>query len=90
MGVRLHGEGGEVAKEVREAAMSEFKNSLKGVIESKNIPAGRIFNADQTGLFYQKLPNHIYVDKNERDMRGVKLMKDKTRLTVMVRCETMA
>lgn len=68
MGVRLHGEGGEIAKEMREAAMSEFKNSLKLLIEEKNIPDDRIFNADQTGLFYQKLPSHIYVDKNERDI----------------------
>lgn len=38
----------------------------------------RICNADQTGLFYQKLPNRIYCDKKFRsDIKGVKQMRDK-------------
>jgi len=35
----------------------------------------RIYNADQTGLFYQKLPNRIYVDKDlKKDCAGAKQM----------------
>ena len=40
----------------------------------------------QTGLFYQKLPNRIYVDKSKKNdyAAGAKQMKDKTRITLMV------
>lgn len=45
----------------------------------------RIYNADQTGLFYQKLPNHFYCHtSNASSARGVKWMRDKNRLTLMV------
>jgi len=44
-----------------------------------------MYNADQTGFFYQKLPNCMYVQKNKRkDFKGTKQMKDKTRVTAMV------
>lgn len=44
------------------------------------------YNGDQTGLYYQKLPNWMYVDKDaKKTYAGVKQMKDKTRITLMVR-----
>ena len=47
----------------------------------------RIYNADQTGLFYRQLPSRIYVKKGtERNIRGNKTHKDKERLTLMVAC----
>ena len=54
-------------------------------IEFLNISQSCIYNADQTGLFYQKLPNQLYADKNAmRTTRGVKQMKSKERITLMV------
>ena len=45
----------------------------------------RIYNADQTGLYYQKLPNRIYLNKDyKKDCKGAKQMKDKTMITLMV------
>ena len=44
-----------------------------------------VYNADQTGLFFQKLPNSLYVDKaKKKDYAGTKRMKDKERITLMV------
>ena len=43
-----------------------------------------VYNADQTGLFYNKLPNQMYVSAARKDYRGVKQMKSKDRVTLMV------
>ena len=59
-------------------------NSMRDNIEKYNISLNRIYNADQTGLFFNKLPNRIYVDKAAKDYRGVKQMKSKDRVTLMV------
>jgi DDE superfamily endonuclease/Tc5 transposase DNA-binding domain len=61
------------------------KADFHPLIEKFNVPPERIYNADQTGLFYQKLPNRIYVDKSKKTgYAGAKQMKDKTRITLMV------
>ena len=52
-----------------------------------SIPFHLIYNADQTGLYFRKMPNRIYVNKDaaeKRSKRGVKAMKAKDRITVMV------
>ena len=55
------------------------------IIEENNIPLKYIYNADQTGLYHQKLPSWIYIDKaNKKDLASVKRMKDKTHVTLMV------
>ena len=44
-----------------------------------------MYNNDKTGIFYQKLPNSLYVQKkNKSNFKGTKKMKDKTRATAMV------
>ena len=44
-----------------------------------------VYNADQMGLYFQKLPNHMYVDaKKKKSYASVKQMKDKTRITLIV------
>ena len=83
--VHLQGEAEEYSSEEREKAMSEFKKITSELVERCDISTDRIYNADQTGLFYQKLPNTMYVDATERTTaRGVKQMRDKTRVTLMV------
>ena len=87
--LKLHGEGGEVSPEHAEEKMREFRVKLADELKKNDVSIDRIYNADQTGLFYSKLPNTIYCDKNaikDRDnpIRGVKAMKDKDRLTIMV------
>jgi hypothetical protein len=53
-------------------------------MEKYNVPFERLYNADQTGLFFNKMPNRIYLDKDNADFRGVKQMKSKDRVTLMV------
>ena len=43
-----------------------------------------MYNVEQTGLFYQKHPNSLYIDKKQnKAFSGTKAMKDKTHVTVM-------
>lgn len=85
IGVSLSGEAEEMDVAEAEALMKEFRERVKRVCEEFGIGAECIYNADQTGLYYRKLPNRIYVKKAERKTaRGVKQMKDKDRVTIMV------
>jgi hypothetical protein len=81
VGVNLQGESGEVDPAKAEQAMAKFRKDLFNAMEKYGIDLSRVYNADQTGLFYQRLPNRIYCDKSKRNtIRGVKQMKDKARL----------
>ncbi|EGD80193.1 hypothetical protein PTSG_13111 [Salpingoeca rosetta] len=78
--VRLHGEAGSVDEETAATAMAEFKQAVSAT--SITNPQF-VFNADETGLFYQTLPSRLYVSRSERSVRGVKQMAAKARLTIM-------
>ncbi|EGD82214.1 hypothetical protein PTSG_11939 [Salpingoeca rosetta] len=78
--VRLHGEAGSVDEETAATAMAEFKQAVAAT--SITNPQF-VFNADETGLFYQTLPSRLYVSRSERSVRGVKQMAAKARLTIM-------
>jgi hypothetical protein len=65
----------------KKEALSGFHEGYNG---KYNIPLERVYNADQTGLFFNKLPNRIYVDKVANDYHGVKQMKSKDWVTLMV------
>lgn len=61
--INLHGEGGEVndAGDDSSQAIEAFRNQLAlTMIENDVRELNRIYNADQTGLLYQKLSNHCY------------------------------
>ena len=93
VGIQLHGEAGDMEPAVSERIMRDwrndtFKDAMEWLSEDNDDivwQMKRIYNADQTGLFYQKLPNRIYVDKGcKNDYAGAKQMKDKTRITLMI------
>ena len=72
----------------REEIMAGWRLSFHELLEKLSIPPSRVYNGDQTGLYYQKLPNRMYVNKDTKHTHaGVKQMKDKTRVTLMV-CKT--
>ena len=92
VGISLHGEANDIKVAEAAVAMQEFRQRLEklcldnGLIDDNGqYDYCRVYNADQTGLFYQKLPNRIYCDRAARkDLKGVKQMKDKARITLMV------
>jgi len=85
IGVRLHGEASEMSVEMAEQTMHSFRVDLQSKMDAYNVPKERVWNADQSGLYFQKLPNRMYCKPEERaTMRGVKQMKDKTRITLMI------
>jgi len=86
-GVQLHGEADDLPDEHVAQLMAGWCVMLRNKIEEYNVPLGRIYNADQTALFYRQLPSRIYVKRGaKRDIRGNKTHKDKERLTLMVSC----
>ena len=73
VGINLHGEENDTADEDREIIMSEWSNDFHANIAEVYTPTECVYNIDQTGLYYQKLLNHVYVDEaNKRDYAGVK------------------
>ena len=83
--IKLHGEAADMCEEEKQAVMQPWREEFHKLIEDKNVSRDRIYNADQSGCFYQKLPNVLYVDKSkEKEFKGTKQMKDKTRVTIMV------
>ena len=65
--------------------MGIFNAQLAADIAKHNIGKSCLYNADQTGLFYAKLPNRMFVKKGtEKQYAGTKAMKSKDRATLMV------
>ena len=81
--VRLHGEAAQVDLKIAEEQMEE----LRSQIVAKGYKHSNIFNMDETGLFYKAIPSRTYeinnLDKRQAG-RGVKAMKAKDRLTVIL------
>ena len=75
--IKLHGEGDEMGEDEYLKIIGPWVVQLQEMIEENDISPACLYNADQTGLFYQKLPNSTYV-------KGCKQMTDKSRLTLMV------
>ena len=67
--------------------MAGWRIKFHELLEMYNIPLSCVYNGDQTGVYYyQKLPNRKYVDKDaKKTYASVNQMKDKTRITLMVR-----
>ena len=81
-GVNLHGEAKEVGKENRIATMSKWSGKFSTTLKETGVGPGCVYNADQSGLFYTKLPNRLYVPiDNCKDYKGAKQMNSKDRIT---------
>ena len=65
--------------------MGTWLVNFHALIEYKNIPPECVYNANQTGLYYQNLRDNLYVDMEQKKLyHGFKKMKDKTHITVML------
>ena len=78
--VKLCGEAGSVDQEAVKQKMIEFRLQLHetGVSNPK-----AIFNADETALFYQTIPNFMYTKDPSGEERGTSAMASKHRVTVL-------
>ena len=55
------------------------------LLEEYSIPPSRVYDTDQAGVYYKKLHNRMYVDYDTKHTyTGVKQIKDKTRVILMV------
>ena len=81
----MHGEENDMTDEEREIIMSSWCKDFHAKIVEADTPPEWIYNTDQIGLYFQNLTNRLFVDEaNKKDYNGVKQIKDKTRIAIMV------
>ncbi|GFT18880.1 tigger transposable element-derived protein 1 [Trichonephila clavipes] len=55
-----------------EGAAKIFPEELAKIVEDGDYSADQVFNADETGLYWKKLPNRTYIAKDEKTASGHK------------------
>ncbi|GFX85147.1 tigger transposable element-derived protein 1 [Trichonephila clavipes] len=63
-----------------EGAAKIFPEELAKIIEVGDYSDDQIFNADETGLYWKKLPNRTYITNDEKTASGHKASKDRVTL----------
>ncbi|GFV54266.1 tigger transposable element-derived protein 1 [Trichonephila clavipes] len=66
----------EESATANEGAAKIFPEELAKIIEDGDYSADPVFNADETGLYWKKLPNRTYIAKDEKTASGHKASKD--------------
>ncbi|GFX38980.1 tigger transposable element-derived protein 1 [Trichonephila clavipes] len=69
----------EVASADEEAAR-KYPEKLAKIIKDGEYCAHQVFNADETGLFWKKMPTRTYIAKSEKTASGFKAAKDRVTL----------
>jgi hypothetical protein len=76
IGVSLHDEANDMDDKEHEQIKSAWREKFWKKLRDRNIPPECIYNGDQSGLFFNKMPNRMYIDKNHRkSTKGMKAMK---------------
>ena len=76
--VARHGEAASSDTAAAEKYVAEFKN----FVSTEAFLPQQVFNCDETGLFWKKMPKRTYITKEEKSLPGHKPMKD--RLTLLL------
>ncbi|GFV99030.1 tigger transposable element-derived protein 1 [Trichonephila clavipes] len=63
-----------------EGAAKIFPEELAKIIEDGDYSADQVFNADETGLYWKKLPKRTSIAKDEKTASGHKASKDRVTL----------
>ncbi|XP_064078530.1 tigger transposable element-derived protein 1-like [Macrobrachium nipponense] len=58
-------------------AAEEFVKTFAEFVEAEGYIPQQIFNCDETGLFWKKMPRRTYITEEEKKMPGHKPMKDR-------------
>jgi hypothetical protein len=72
-----HGEGASADKDATNGFVTEFRE----FVEAEGFVPQEVFNCDETGRFWKKMPNRTYITQEEKALPGHKPMKD--RLTLL-------
>ncbi|XP_026548757.1 tigger transposable element-derived protein 1-like, partial [Notechis scutatus] len=75
-----HGEA--ASSDTAAAAAEAFAKDFAKFVEAEGYVPQQVFNCDQTGLFWKKMPKRTYITQEEMAMPGHKPMKD--RLTLLL------
>jgi hypothetical protein len=62
----------ETSKEVMAINWASFISSLREHMEGCNDSVDHPYDADQTVSYNNKLPMHIYINKDKKDYHGIK------------------
>ena len=62
-------------------AAEKFAKDFQKLVEEEGYTPHQLFNCDETGLFWKRMPNRTYITKEEKKLPGHKPMKD--RLTLL-------
>ena len=65
-------------------AAREFPETLREIIDESVYLLEQVFNVDETGLYWKRMPDRSYISKEEKLMPGYKAAKD--RLTLLFGC----
>ncbi|XP_064093865.1 tigger transposable element-derived protein 1-like [Macrobrachium nipponense] len=63
-------------------AAEEFVKTFAEFVEAEGYIPQQIFNCDETGLFWKKMPRRTYITEEEKKMPGHKPMKDRLTLAL--------
>lgn len=67
---------GEIASADSKAAQ-DYPPKLLKIIQEGGYTPDQVFNADETGLFWKRLPKRTYVSKTQKSLGGFKAAKDR-------------
>ena len=70
--VQLYGEAMEISPEQQQNERPEFLHCLTATMDKYNVTHDHLYNTDQTGPFFNKLQSRIFIDRDEKNFRGVK------------------
>ena len=69
----MAGEAGSADKEAAE----KYKGELMEFIEEEGYTPDQVFNGDETGLIWKRLPDRTYITVSQKSVPGKKVMKDR-------------
>ncbi|GIY62867.1 hypothetical protein CDAR_122691 [Caerostris darwini] len=72
---------GEAANSDMKAA-EDYIKTFSDLIKAQGYISQQVFNCDETGLFWKKMPNRTYITAEEKMMPGHKPMKDRLTLAL--------
>jgi len=71
---------GEVGSADNAEAEDYVNNTFKKIMKEGNYLPEQVFNMDETGLFWKRMPSRTFIMKDEAGVRGHKAQKDRVNL----------